>query len=107
MAAKVSEVERFEGADFGAGHEAVFAGEAQDLRDLDLGDGNLRDVPGMGCLQFGEPMRELAFRCRQTLRPSSKYPRPGLIGTAPAESNVRQNDALRLRKPGIECQQCE
>jgi hypothetical protein len=44
MAAKVSEVARFEAADFGAGRELIFATEVDG--DL-LKDGNLSDVLGM------------------------------------------------------------
>jgi hypothetical protein len=66
MAAKVSEVERFEGADFGAGRELEFATEV----DGDLfKDGNLSAVPSMGCLQFGEPTPD---KCTPFMSDTSK-----------------------------------
>jgi hypothetical protein len=49
MAARVSDVETFEGGDFGAARAVVLAAEAKG--DL-LEDGNLSDVLGMGYLQI-------------------------------------------------------
>jgi hypothetical protein len=102
MAAKVSEVERFEGADFGAGRALVFATEVDgDVLGDVLKDGNFRDVPGMGCLQFGEPTPD---KCNPFMADTSKAvevsPSPKSWSPKPRSSGLtRRSDAVKRKTP--------
>jgi hypothetical protein len=112
MAAKVSEVERFEGADFGAGRALVFATEVDgDVLGDVLKDGNFRDVPGMGCLQFGEPtpdkcnpfMVDTSKAVEVSPSPKSWSPKSRSLKSRSLKSRssglTRRSDAVKRKTP--------